>query len=287
MFMKSIYLALSGETEADSAADAAFVLATVFDAHITGSDTVAETGPLLDQTGIGMMATYYDELYQTAEKVQSHKRAAASELFETARQKHGVALKEKPEAGGATCYWHAHDGDPDAVARLGRLADIIVLTCPGERSSFADLRTLEQAVFDARRPVLMVPNGETLDPTAPALVAWNGSAEAARALINGIPLMTKAGSATLVQVGNLPSGSTGIADAEAYLRLHGVEVETRYHDRRNKEPVAETLLEQCTDAGAGCLIMGAYTHNPWRELVLGGVTHHVTKHAPLPVLFAH
>jgi hypothetical protein len=43
------------------------------------------------------------------------------------------------------------------VARLGRLADIIIIACPGERSSYADLRTLEQAVFDARRPVLMVP----------------------------------------------------------------------------------------------------------------------------------
>ena len=58
MFMKSIYLALSGETEADAAVRTAFSLAKAFNAHIIASDTVAETGPFLDQIGIGMMATY-------------------------------------------------------------------------------------------------------------------------------------------------------------------------------------------------------------------------------------
>lgn len=287
MFMKSIYLALSGETEADAAANAAFALAKPFNAHIVASDTVAETGPFLDQTGIGMMATYYDELYQTAEKVQAHKRSVASELFEKVRQDHDVPLKEQSDPDAATCYWHAHDGDPSVVARLGRLADVIVLACPGERSSFADLRTLEQAVFDARRPVLMVPKDAAFDPGGAVVIGWNGSAEAARALINGIPLMTKSGKVTLVQVGDLDPGTTTLADAEAYLKLHDIDVETKHLERRAKESVAETLLSQCEETGAGCLIMGAYTHNPWRELVLGGVTQHMTKQAPICILFAH
>ncbi len=286
MFMKSIYLALSGETEADAAAKAGFTLAKSFNAHITGSDTVAETGPFLDQTGVGMMATYYEELYQTAEKVQAHKRSVASELFEKVRESQNVPLTSTPSKDKATCHWHAHDGDPSVVARLGRLADVIVLACPGERSSFADLRTLEQAVFDARRPVLMIPNNADLDPAAPVVVGWNGSAEAARALINAIPLISKAGKALLVQVGEFETGATPLADAEAYLSLHGIAVESK-HLERGKEPVADTLLTECKALGAGCLVMGAYTHNPWRELVLGGVTQNMIKHAPLPIFFAH
>ncbi len=286
MFMKAIYLALSGETEADAAAHAAFTLAKAFNAHITGSDTVAETGPFLDQTGVGMMATYYDELYQTAEKVQAHKRSVANTLFEKIREAHEVTLKSTPSDDEATCQWHAHDGDPSVVARLGRLADVIVLACPGERSSFADLRTLEQAVFDARRPVLMMPKDTDFDPTASVVVAWNGSAEAARALINSVPLMTKAGKALLVQVDDIESGATPMADAEAYLALHGIKVESK-HLERGKEGVADMLLAQCKEAGAGCLVMGAYTHNPWREMVLGGVTQSMTKYAPVPVFFAH
>ena len=202
MTLKSIYLALSGETETDAAADAAFELAKAFEARLTASDTVAEPGPFLDQTGIGMMANYYDELYKTAEKVQSHKRTVASDMFEAARKRHDVPLKKSP-AAGASCYWYAHDGEPSVVARLGRLADMIVLACPGERSSYADLKTLEQAVFDARRPVLMVPQDAVLDMSKPAVVAWNGSAEAARALINATPLMAKSGRANLFQIGEL------------------------------------------------------------------------------------
>lgn len=286
MYMKSIYLALSGETDGESAAEAAFSLAKEFNAHLIGSDTVAETGPFLDQSGVGMMAAYYDELYQTAEKVQSHKRSRAEEVFESARQARDVSLKEKPDDYGPTCYWHAHDGDPDVVARLGRLADVIVIACPGERSSYADLRTLEQAVFDARRPVLMIPAGASLDPTAPAIVAWNGSAEAARSLINAVPMLAKSNNVTLLQIGNLDSGSTQITEAEAYLRLHGVGANVKTVER-SKTSIEDVVANEASAINAGYAVMGAYTHNPWRELVLGGVTQHMIKHAKLPVFMAH
>ncbi len=286
MYMKSIYLALSGETDGESAADAAFSLTKEFNAHLVGSDTVAETGPFLDQTGVGMMAAYYDELYQTAEKVQSHKRGQASELFETVRQAKDVTLKAKPDNYGPTCYWHAHDGDADVVARLGRLADVIIIACPGERSSYADLRTLEQAVFDARRPVFMIPAGAEVNPGDPALVAWNGSAEAACALINAVPLLAKSKQITLLQVGDLEPGTTAITEAEAYLRLHGVGATTKTMDS-GKAPIPDPPPDEASAMGAGYLVMGAYTHNPWRELVLGGVTQHMIKHTKLPTFLAH
>ena len=98
--------------------------------------------------------------------MQSHKRSVAGDLFEKICQEQDISLKATAEADGPTCYWHVHDGDPSVVARLGRLADVIVLACPGELSSFADLRTLEQAVFDARRLVLMVPKDTSFDPSA-------------------------------------------------------------------------------------------------------------------------
>jgi nucleotide-binding universal stress UspA family protein len=33
--------------------------------------------------------------------------------------------------------------------------------------------------------------------------------------------------------------------------------------------------------------MGGYTHGPLRQSMLGGVTRHILKHAPVPVLMAH
>lgn len=285
MTLKSIYLPLSGEADANAAADAAFALIKTFKGHLAASDTVSDPGPFLDQTGIGMMATYYDELYKTAEKVQAHKRSAAGELFESARQRHDVPLRG-PVEGEATCLLHSHDGDPAIVARLGRLANLIVLACPGERSSYADLKTVEQALFDARRPVLMVPQGSALDIAKPALVAWNGSAEAARALINAVPMLQESDHVLLVQVGELESSGTPISDAQAHLSLYGVKADIETVERGG-ESVTDVLADRAAKIGAGYYVMGAYTHNPWRELVLGGVTQHMVKHGALPVLLAH
>jgi nucleotide-binding universal stress UspA family protein len=35
------------------------------------------------------------------------------------------------------------------------------------------------------------------------------------------------------------------------------------------------------------LVMGAYAHNPLREMVFGGVTRYVLDHADVPVLMRH
>ena len=49
----------------------------------------------------------------------------------------------------------------------------------------------------------------------------------------------------------------------------------------------EMLLAKAHALGADMLVMGAYTHNLWRELILGGVTRHMLAHADLPVLMRH
>jgi nucleotide-binding universal stress UspA family protein len=49
----------------------------------------------------------------------------------------------------------------------------------------------------------------------------------------------------------------------------------------------EALLAKVHEIGADLLVMGAYTHTAWRELILGGVTKYMLAHADLPVLMRH
>jgi nucleotide-binding universal stress UspA family protein len=49
----------------------------------------------------------------------------------------------------------------------------------------------------------------------------------------------------------------------------------------------EALLARAHVVGADMLVMGAYTHSAWRELVLGGVTRYMLAHADLPVFMRH
>ena len=68
-----------------------------------------------------------------------------------------------------------------------------------------------------------------------------------------------------------------------HLASHGVAAEIKAFDAK-PTAVAQGLLAAAKDAGADVLLMGAYGHDRRRELVMGGVTKHITDHADLPVL---
>jgi nucleotide-binding universal stress UspA family protein len=53
------------------------------------------------------------------------------------------------------------------------------------------------------------------------------------------------------------------------------------------QPFALALLERAHALGADMLVMGAYAHSPWRNLLLGGVTRWIIAHTDLPVLMRH
>ena len=47
----------------------------------------------------------------------------------------------------------------------------------------------------------------------------------------------------------------------------------------------EVLLRSALAHGADLLVIGSYGHSRRRELLFGGVTRHMLRKAPLPVLF--
>jgi nucleotide-binding universal stress UspA family protein len=52
-------------------------------------------------------------------------------------------------------------------------------------------------------------------------------------------------------------------------------------------PVGATLLKLARAEQADLLVMGAYSHSPITEAMLGGVTRHILAQADLPVLMVH
>ncbi len=52
-------------------------------------------------------------------------------------------------------------------------------------------------------------------------------------------------------------------------------------------PIGDVLLSRASDLNADLLVMGAYGHARWQELVLGGATRTVLNAATLPVLLSH
>ena len=148
----------------------------------------------------------------------------------------------------------------------------------------------ESVVMNSVRPVLVLPSVYRFSALpSHAVVAWDGSLTAARAIAGALPLLKRAGKASLAifNPGERPDthGEQPGADMALYLSRQGVQVEVLI--RETKNDAGEALLSLCADEGADLLVMGAFGHTRFRELLLGGATRQILDSMTVPVLMAH
>ncbi len=120
-----------------------------------------------------------------------------------------------------------------------------------------------------------------------AVVAWNGSREAGRAVQDALPLLAMSSVVTLLLVN--PEEDVDIELAEdlvGHLGRHGLHAKTQVI-RKELSAVSDTVLAQVAELDADLLIMGAYGHSRLREMILGGVTRDILRDMNVPVLMAH
>ncbi|MBM7067410.1 universal stress protein [Actibacterium sp. 188UL27-1] len=174
----------------------------------------------------------------------------------------------------------------DVIKRHGRLADVIAVPKP-DRDRNIGTNTLKAALFHSGRPVLMCPPTATKPAAMGARVtlAWNGSAEAARALASSLPLLHQAGEVVVLSTGGDAGPGTDATSLLIYLDQHGVDASLHKIDATGT--VGPLLLSETAALGADMLIMGAYGDSHERETVFGGNTQSVVDTSTLPVLLAH
>jgi nucleotide-binding universal stress UspA family protein len=51
--------------------------------------------------------------------------------------------------------------------------------------------------------------------------------------------------------------------------------------------MGDMLMSRASDLGADLVVMGAYGHSRWQELVMGGATRTMLESMPIPVLMSH
>lgn len=155
----------------------------------------------------------------------------------------------------------------------------------------ADRSLAEAAIFGSGRPVLIFPEETEIVPGdhfTSVLIAWDGSANAARAVADAMPILKRADRVNiLVAVGEKREAKAGLGEALAkHLLAHGVEASV--HEACGVgQPIGELLREKVRAADADLLIMGAYAHSRLREFILGGATDAVLEAPPCSVLMSH
>ncbi|MCW6530209.1 universal stress protein [Sphingomonas sp. MMSM20] len=173
----------------------------------------------------------------------------------------------------------------DLAPLRARLADLTIMPRP-DRLDPHGIRLADALLLRASAPTLFIPPALAM-PVAldRAVIAWNGSREAARAVSDALPLLKRAGSVRIVTFGRPPGNSVcGGAALGARLRQHDIAVEVRHADVHD---AGKGILDICEVSGANLLIMGAYGHSRRIEATFGGTTRYVLLNAPLPVFMSH
>ncbi|MBO9518625.1 MAG: universal stress protein [Porphyrobacter sp.] len=171
------------------------------------------------------------------------------------------------------------------------LSDLVVVSAaPSELGARGPSPLVGGLAIHGRAPLLVVPNDQSgLSLGGAALVAWNNSAEASRALKAAVPFLARASSVSLAIVAEeKPDSEHDIPPLRGveYLARHGIEAEV-VELRQNSDGVAATLEQEAKARGATYLVMGAYGHSRLRQLLFGGVTRRLLTDPGLPLLLAH
>jgi len=244
-----------------------------------------DTIPLL---GEGMSVTMIEDMIQISDKEGRERAAKGQKAFNELVKKLSIKVTDKPSANGASATWSEETGREDEItARRGRLADLTVAGRTTANSDVSSTLTLNAALFDTGRPVLVVPAGGAVDFGKHIAISWNGSAQSARAVSAAMPLIRAAKKVTVLTADSDRTSSAASSELVGYLEWHGIKAGAKTFQASSQQSIGEGLLAECADAKADLLVMGAYTHSRMRQLILGGVTRHVLEESSLPLFMAH
>lgn len=276
--LKTILVHVDGGPCQPSRLRAAAHLAEAHDAHLVGS---AATGMSMASYAVlnGSMA-----MPLSNREFQDLRDAAAAQLDGFVQGASGLGIEgAEPRL--------VEDSSADALLLQSRYADLVVVSQDNGRGRGSVERGLPQALaLHGPRPVLVVPDSYRGAPIpGAALVGWDGSMPAQRAIAAALPLLARATSVHLAVVN--PGQQAGLhgeepgADMARYLARHGLRVAVEVEHTR--APEGEALMEMARDCNAGLMVTGAFGHSRYREWVLGGATRELLDHAPAPLLIAH
>lgn len=178
----------------------------------------------------------------------------------------------------------------DMFGEIARRFDLAMVAQPNPDDPAYDDAMLEGALFGSGRPVLVVPYIQRSPfKVERALICWDGSRTASRAIADAMPFLKRAKSIDVLMITNdrVKSDDVPGADMGQHLARHGLPVELHRVQTAQGMDVYSTILSYVSDRGIDLIVMGGYGHSRLREFVLGGVTRGIIGSMTAPVLMSH
>lgn len=273
--IKTIAVHLPTAGVVDRLLDAAIPLAREHDARLVGIHVVPAVIVYADAT-VSMSTEFI---------------VAQQEAFREDAKAIEAAFRKRADAASIASEWRIADtGDEPtmrATSTLANVADLVVASQYQDTIPAASGYTPDELVLGTGRPVLIVPtSGELSVIGKRALVAWNGSREASRAVYDCLALLQPDAELCLLTIDS-PRGDSTVSSLAEALAHHGVKVVAKAISKSEGRATGEEILKQAADYRADLLALGCYGHSRLRETVFGGATTHILRDMTLPVLMAH
>jgi nucleotide-binding universal stress UspA family protein len=280
--IKDIVVNLSvSERQGHPAEDYAISMAGALGAHITG------------------IAFIYDAPIPLVYPLMSYGQAPAEVVDALKREKVALAKEaagrftKATSLAGVSAELLTLDttfaGSVDQFGRIARRFDLAIIGQVEPQTNAYESNVAEGALFGSGRPMIIVPYVQKAPFKLDRVMAcWDGSAPAARAIADAVPLLERAGRIELVTVTKERGKQDDMegADMGRHLARCGLKVDVQRIIKGHMD-VAETLLTHAADTDADMIVMGGHGHSRMREFFLGDVTDNVLRSVKMPVLMSH
>jgi nucleotide-binding universal stress UspA family protein len=176
------------------------------------------------------------------------------------------------------------------ILRHASLADLVVTGRDTNRGKSGDFnQPMLGDLLQASRTPLFVPadGANSWNPTGSALIAWDGSYEAANAVRASLGMLKLASEVRVLRVDSgKPEDFPGTGLLE-YLSRHDIHAEITVESGGHDDDYVAACLIRHAQAPGAYIVMGGYSHSRVREFFFGGVTRTLLSASNVPLVIAH
>lgn len=279
--MKSILVALDGSAASKAALGEAVAWSKRLNAELRGiyiedeSRFVYYPAAFSAEGGVPVAAPLADaDLAKETQKVQQE-----------AQEMRTLFQKQASGGGMGSSFIQERGNVNDLLTHEARGAELIVMGRRGHTTPSGSTDTgptTETLIHSALRPVLVVP--EKAQSEGGVLLAYDGSPAALRILPTAARMAQALGKGiTVLCVGGDAANQTEVRHlVQRLLSPHGLEPIFRFSPKAGR--IGAMIVDQARKDAAGLIAMGAFGHNPIRELIFGSTTLEVLSQSTHPVL---
>lgn len=174
------------------------------------------------------------------------------------------------------------------LTRRAALADLVITGREAHcaRAQHPQLPVLGDLLTHIRTPLLLpgTANAE-VEPFGAAVIAWNGSYEAANAARGAVGLLELASDVRVIRYEEQKNAMFPDTRLVEYLSAHDVHAELDI--RTVKSDFAGDLVEYALARQASYIVMGGYSHSRAGEFVFGGVTRELLRNCAVSLVISH